>query len=124
MFKYSFFMYRFLEDVFFFVLFLLFSKKKKKKRSCGFDRCCSRLCFPTINTENVLHCKTHREDAYYFLKAIIACVVFFLFCLMSDRKASLQSMTTSAMFILEHRLLQLAYNAGSSIVCQVLLSGK
>lgn len=60
----------------------------------------SSLSPPTINTENGFYCKTHRENAYYFLKAIIACVVFSLLSLRLTVKASVQSVTTSAMFIL------------------------
>lgn len=56
------------------------------------------LSSPTINTENGFYCKAQRENAYYFLKAIIACVVFSPLCL--TKKASVQSITTSAMFIL------------------------
>lgn len=53
------------------------------------------LSSPTINTENDFYCKTHRENAYYFLKAIIACVVFSLLSLCLTEKASVQSITTS-----------------------------
>ncbi len=44
----------------------------------------SSLSSPTVNTESGFYCKTHGENAYYFLKVIIAC--FFSSISVSDRK--------------------------------------
>lgn len=60
------------------------------------------LSSPSINTENSFYCKTHTENAYYFFMAIIACVAFFFSVSLSNEDARLQSLTASAMFILEH----------------------
>lgn len=63
------------------------------------------LSSPAVNTENGFYCKTHTENAYYFLKAIIACVVFSLLSLSltekeKKKKTRVQSVATSAMFTL------------------------
>lgn len=85
-----------------------------QKKNCGFSPCCCpvglpelrlanrpvSLSSPTINTENGVYCRTLGENAYYFLRAIIACLVFFLSSAsVSDGEVSVQSGTAASVFI-------------------------